>query len=124
MRIQLLGFVCPLVFQKYKCKRKVSEVEFVSILNSESGMPSNRMFGLLDMRILSLWAERNRRLLVFLPKRKGILFLNDIYLFMFVTRWTNFESRVFLICEAHLVFLCPSIHLHVTTRNTECDSIY
>lgn len=54
---------------------------------------------------------------------KGSSFSNGIYLFMFGIRWTNFESRVVQICKAHLVFLCPSIRLHVTTRNTECDSI-
>jgi len=54
---------------------------------------SSNMFGLLDMRILSLWAKRINGLLVFLPKWKGINFLKRylfiylfIYLFMFGTR--------------------------------------
>jgi hypothetical protein len=57
---------------------------------------SSNMFGLLDMRILSLWAKRINGLLVFLPKWKGINFLKRylfiylfIYLFMFGTRWKS-----------------------------------
>jgi hypothetical protein len=77
-----LDFVCLLGFQKYKCKRKVSEVEFMSILNSEIWVPSN-MFGLLEKRIFSLWTQRNTGLLVFLPKRKKIQFLKS-YLLIYV----------------------------------------
>jgi hypothetical protein len=88
MRTYLLDFVCRLVFQKYKCKRKVSEVEFVSILTSEDGVPSN-IFGLLDLRILSLWTQPYRGLLVFLPKWKGIKFKKQ-YFFIYV--WNRMDK--------------------------------
>lgn len=66
------------MFQKYKCKRKVSEVEFVSILTPEDGVPSN-MFRVLDMRILN----EIENYLSSYQNGKGSNFSNGIYLFLF-----------------------------------------
>ena len=52
------------------------------ILTSEDVAPSNT-FGLLHVRILSLWVQRNKGLPLFLTKQKGIQFLKR-YLFIYL----------------------------------------